>query len=43
MQVAILVMWWCSATPPKGLIDEVHDLTFAFVFHASAKGGTLHK
>jgi hypothetical protein len=29
--------------PPKGLIDEVHDLTFAFVFHASAKGGTLHK
>jgi hypothetical protein len=28
---------------PKGLVDEVHDLTFAFVFHAFAKGGTLHK
>ena len=28
---------------PKGLVDEVHDLTFAFVFHAFRKGGTIHK
>lgn len=27
----------------EGLVDEVHDLTFAFVFHAFRKGGTLHK
>ena len=26
-----------------GLVDEVHDLTFAFVFHAFVKGGTLYK
>ena len=26
-----------------GLVDEVHDLTFAFVFHAFVKGGTLNK
>ena len=28
---------------PKGLVDAVHDLTFAFVFHAFKKGGTIHK
>ena len=28
---------------PKGLVDAVHDLTFAFVFHAFKKGGTLYK
>ena len=28
---------------PKGLVDEVHDLTFAFVFHAFKKGGKIHK
>ena len=27
---------------PEGLKDEVHDLTFAFVFHAFIEGGTLH-
>ena len=27
----------------NGLVDEVHDLTFAFVFHAFHKGGTIHK
>jgi hypothetical protein len=27
----------------KGLKDEVHDLTFAFVFHAFVEGGTLHR
>jgi hypothetical protein len=26
-----------------GLVDEVHDLTFAFVFHAFKKDGTIHK
>ena len=26
-----------------GLRDEVHDLTFAFVFHAFVKDGTIHK
>lgn len=26
-----------------GLVDEVHDLTFAFVFHAFVRGGTLYK
>ena len=26
-----------------GPVDEVHDLTFAFVFHAFVKGGTLYK
>ncbi len=26
-----------------GLVDAVHDLTFAFVFHAFRPGGTLHK
>jgi len=28
---------------PAGLVDAVHDLTFAFVFHAFRPGGTLHK
>ena len=28
---------------PEGLVDEVHDLTFAFVFHAFKKGGKIHK
>ena len=28
---------------PKGLEEEVHDLTFAFVFHAFVEGGTLHE
>ena len=28
---------------PKGLVDAVHDLTFAFVFHAFKKGGTFYK
>ncbi len=27
----------------QGLKDEVHDLPFAFVFHAFVDGGTLHK
>ena len=27
----------------QGLADEVHDLTFAFVFHAFIEGGVLHK
>lgn len=27
---------------PEGLKEEVHDLTFAFVFHAFIEGGTLH-
>ncbi len=27
----------------KGMVDAVHDLTFAFVFHAFRPGGTLHK
>ena len=28
---------------PKGLQDAVHDLTFAFVFHAFVPGGVIHK
>ena len=28
---------------PAGLVDEAHDLTFAFVFHAFRKGGMIHK
>ncbi len=28
---------------PSGLVDAVHDLTFAFVFHAFAKDGKIHK
>ena len=28
---------------PHGLRDEVHDVTFAFVFHAFVENGTLHK
>jgi hypothetical protein len=28
---------------PAGLVDEAHDLTFAFVFHAFKKGGKIHK
>ncbi len=28
---------------PDGLRDEVHDLTFAFVFHAFVADGTIHK
>ena len=28
---------------PEGLVDAVHDLTFAFVFHAFIKGGVIHK
>ena len=27
----------------QGMKDEVHDLTFAFVFHAFVDGGTIHK
>jgi len=27
----------------QGMKDEVHDLTFAFVFHAFVEGGTLHR
>ena len=27
---------------PKGLMDEVHDVTFAFVFHAFRPDGKLH-
>jgi len=27
----------------RGLVDEVHDLTFAFVFHAFRKSGKIHK
>lgn len=27
----------------KGLEDAVHDLTFAFVFHAFVEGGVIHK
>ena len=27
----------------EGLKEEVHDLTFAFVFHAFVEGGTLHE
>ncbi|MEE8334013.1 MAG: DUF3179 domain-containing protein [Alphaproteobacteria bacterium] len=27
----------------NGMVDAVHDLTFAFVFHAFRPGGTLHK
>jgi len=28
---------------PTGLVDAVHDLTFAFVFHAFIKDGKIHK
>jgi hypothetical protein len=28
---------------PKGLVDAVHDLTFAFVFHTFRPGGTIHR
>lgn len=27
----------------KGMLDVVHDFTFAFVFHAFVKGGVIHK
>jgi hypothetical protein len=27
----------------QGVKEEVHDLTFAFVFHAFVEGGTIHK
>ncbi|MFT5486791.1 MAG: hypothetical protein ACI9JL_003756 [Paracoccaceae bacterium] len=27
----------------QGMREEVHDLTFAFVFHAFVEGGTIHK
>jgi hypothetical protein len=26
-----------------GLREEIHDVTFAFVFHAFVDGGTIHK
>ncbi len=27
---------------PDGLVDEIHDVTFAFVFHAFVESGTIH-
>ena len=27
----------------EGMREEVHDLTFAFVFHAFVEGGVIHK
>ena len=27
----------------QGMKEEVHDLTFAFVFHAFVEGGRIHK